>query len=488
MNWIKRCALCVLLCLLINQTAFATLPSLKSVSKTMDDLHIQAVFSPDDATLTVQQDFVLTNRHDNALDAVVLRAYANAFQRQETSPLATEELFEQCYPYGFYEGGIHLTSAHWLSDTQTIADYHYSDDAQTVLTFPLVAPWLPEQTLTLRLCYTVSLPLACTRFGYSEEIYAFANALLIPAMYDEEKQAYHTEPYHPIGESYLSDCANYYVSLTVPQGYQVASSSVDQTPTTQDGQTVYHFVALAHRDFTMAISPFYTYATEEVNGVSLYAYVVDPDRLTEVLGYVKNAFTSYEKRYGDYPYESFTVAEVDFPIGGMEYAGMTFMASPIINEGGETLEHTLVHEVAHQWWFAIVGSNSISDAWQDEALAEYSTLAYYEDVYGEDRRQEHVNATLQHVHSSYPEGLTPSTSVAHFSNIVVYSQLMYARSSAMLCLLNNLVDGKLDEILKSYYHQYAFSFATRADFEKLVQSYSQKDLSSFFLSHLDFIP
>jgi aminopeptidase N len=46
------------------------------------------------------------------------------------------------------------------------------------------------------------------------------------------------------------------------------------------------------------------------------------------------------------------------------------------------LEWLVAHEVAHQWWFGVVGGDQIDEPWLDEALTQYSTMLYYEKAYG----------------------------------------------------------------------------------------------------------
>jgi len=40
------------------------------------------------------------------------------------------------------------------------------------------------------------------------------------------------------------------------------------------------------------------------------------------------------------------------------------------------LPTVLAHEVAHQWWYALVGSDVLRSPWQDEALATFSAQLY----------------------------------------------------------------------------------------------------------------
>jgi aminopeptidase N len=42
------------------------------------------------------------------------------------------------------------------------------------------------------------------------------------------------------------------------------------------------------------------------------------------------------------------------------------------------LPYVTAHEIAHQWWYAVVGNDVLAHPWQDEALATYSAQLYME--------------------------------------------------------------------------------------------------------------
>ena len=46
------------------------------------------------------------------------------------------------------------------------------------------------------------------------------------------------------------------------------------------------------------------------------------------------------------------------------------------------MDPLITHEVAHQWWYNVVGNNVIDDPWLDEALATYSYVIYLEEAEG----------------------------------------------------------------------------------------------------------
>ena len=66
----------------------------------------------------------------------------------------------------------------------------------------------------------------------------------------------------------------------------------------------------------------------------------------------------------------------------MEYSGMIFLSEDIFApEYGEQRRAFLVaHEVAHQWWYDMVGNNQLEEPWLDEGLANWSARQYLKTV------------------------------------------------------------------------------------------------------------
>src|SRR5690606_25451358 len=65
------------------------------------------------------------------------------------------------------------------------------------------------------------------------------------------------------------------------------------------------------------------------------------------------------------------------------FVGEQFFPDPI-NGGSRpgAVEMLVAHEVAHQWWYGLVGINPHRDAFLDEGLAEYAAVLYFERRYG----------------------------------------------------------------------------------------------------------
>jgi hypothetical protein len=443
-----------------------------AASEGLDKITIDAAFDPDSQTLTVSQTFSLYNRTGVTRSELVLRTYAAAFRDEEYAPSATEELHSLCYPNGFSAGGIEITS-----DNLT---YRYADDAQTVLVISLNKPWNDGELLTLQLDYTLAIPSAAYRFGVNDGIYALGNAFVIPAAYLNGELF--TEPYYSIGNPFVSECRNYTVRLTLPEGYTAVGSGTAVT----DGQTT-TFTALASRDFALCISKEYRKAETVRDNVLIQAYARTSANTGAMLEFAKKAMQTYARMFGAYPYPSFTLAETDLPFDGMSYPSFAMIDSDVLNASGEAREIGVAREIAKQWFQAVVGTDGYHQAWQHEALAEYALLRYWEEIHGADARESLQYSRVDTAMRLTVGSLTPGSPLDYFYDWDEYRTVVWERGAAGLCALELALDAKLDEFLAAYYDTYAFRIASHNDFTQALQAFSGEDWSPLLDDYLDTI-
>ncbi|MCW2599538.1 MAG: putative alanine aminopeptidase [Frankiales bacterium] len=71
-------------------------------------------------------------------------------------------------------------------------------------------------------------------------------------------------------------------------------------------------------------------------------------------------------RFGPFPYGRLVVAVLPDIHGGIEYPGAILLGT------GQDKDATVSHEVAHQWFYGLVGDDQARDPWLDEAFATYA--------------------------------------------------------------------------------------------------------------------
>lgn len=450
----------------------------KKAAEGLDAYDFQLIFRPEESTLAVSMTLDYTNRTGDALDTLVLRTWANAYQKEATSPAAIDALFDACYPAGFSEGYLTLEGVWWQDQ---VAAASYLDEAQTALAVA-IPPLAPHQSGRLTLRCQITVPACAHRLGYSQGIWQFGNALPILAVY--ENGSWRTDAYSPMGDPFVSNCANYTVGLAVPAGYQCAATGTCKLDKRERDGWHYTVNAPAARDFAFALSQSWQQATARQNGVQIAAYA--PDNPSNAAKCAAKALKVYEKLYGAYPYETLTVCAIDFPFGGMEYPGLIFVSLPYFEaDQRDSLELVLAHEAAHQWFYALVGSDQVNQPWQDEALSEYAMLRYVRQVYGQNAYE---NLVITRVHAPMreriPQPLTPATPITDFGSLDAYFSVVYGRGAAFLLAVEEMT-GKLDAFLQKYCDTYAFSLASRQDFSLLLREVTGEDLTPLMLDYLD---
>jgi len=455
--------------------------ALRQAAEALDRITVDAVFDPEKSTLSATQTLYLQNRTGQQQEAVMLRSYSGAYLQETTSPAATDEMFLACYGDMFVSGGLKLSEAQ--VDGRSVI-WAWQDTAQTVLSLP--ADWPAGETVRVTLTYEVAVPDCASRFGQQSGIFALGNVFPTPAVWMEN--AWRTDEYVAVGDPFLSECANWSVTLTLPRNYTAAASGYDTFPVREGSQARYTFEALAARDFALVISDRYCSHLQQAGDTLLIACALSDENAQAMLKHARLALESFEKRWGDYQYPTLTLAEVDFPFGGMEYPGLVMIASDVIRAGGDTLAHTVAHETAHQWWAVQVGSDTWYQAWQDESLCEYAVLDLIGDVYGPQAREDaaytRVEISLYITHP--PTAATPGSPLDYFSDLSEYSLVVYQRGAALWLALENLMGKEqLDAALAEYQAQYLFRMASRSDLTEILSRYAGMDVSPLMLDYLD---
>lgn len=449
-----------------------------------DKVSIEAVFVPESRSMHVKQQLRLTSRTEEPRDTVVLRTWPNAYQNPETSPLASEAEYEAFYPEGFSMGALVMQSAALEGENgaSTQLLYRYTDEAKTVLSLPLASPWQPGETLLITLEYTLILPKAASRYGTWDGIYSFGNAFALPAVWEDG--AWRTDEFPLVGDPFYSETFDFDVTVSSPASYLCAAPGLPVSEV-KNGDAVsrtYHLTAA--RDFALCFSEEYRLITVCRGGLTVQAFTKNASEGRKAARMALKALNTYSDLYGPYPYRCFTLAEIAFPHSGMEYPGMMLISGDVLASGGDTAERVIAHEAAHQWWYSLVGSDPVNHAWQDEALCEFSFLSYWEKHHGKNAAEEifrrEMLSSLQVTYTA-----TTGSPLSWFSDMNQYRILVYERGAAMLCALDDMMQGGLNGFLRFYRERFAFEIASREDFFSLLREYSGEDYAPLLTDYLD---
>lgn len=235
----------------------------------------------------------------------------------------------------------------------------------TALRIGLDAPVPSGGSGSISMNVRIDVPARNDRFGYHHGVTLLGTALPTLAVRDDQGW-HHTEPFIDLGESFYSIVGSYRVTLDTPTGLDTPTTGIRVArATTTGGRARSTYVAKNVRDFAWAAARLDTVighvgATRVV--VSYQPEGFRRDQAREALRVAVGALRTYGEDFGDYPYREMDVVLTAFgTFGGMEYPTIIFTNLPAIQ-----------HEIAHQWWYAIVGDDEFHEPWLDEGFATWT--------------------------------------------------------------------------------------------------------------------
>lgn len=180
----------------------------------------------------------------------------------------------------------------------------------------------------------------------------------------------------PGGDTTTSDSAFYEVEISYPASLGLAASgSLVQEVELADGRARATFVSGPMRDFAFALGAFERFE-KQVGEVLLRAWLLPQhgDDAQRLLNAAAEQMALFERLVGPYPFRELDLVDAPGAFAGIEYPGLIYLGTL----GTPWLIEPTVHEVAHQWFYSLVGSDQIHEPWLDEALATYGEVLYLE--------------------------------------------------------------------------------------------------------------
>ena len=427
--------------------------------------------------LSISQQAIYKNQTGKTLENIVVRLWLNAYENEKSSPAALEEIYDACYPNGFSSGFVSLYDVKWNGAQM---EYTYLDEEKTALSIPIPA-LVPGETGELFIRCVASIPNCAHRIGYTDSGYQLGNILPVIARHDEN--GWQTNSYAPIGDPFVSDSANYDLTLHLPEGYIPACSA----PLIQGKDGAWRGSILCARDMALCVSRDYHQESRKIGNTTVYSYAMSAEEARQALGYAIKALETFSSLYGNYSWPTLTVCSADFPFGGMEYSGLCMIGENYYDQGMEdSMELVIAHEVAHQWFYSLVGSDQFDHPWQDEAICEYAMLRYVQKRYGkgsyENLKFFRVDAPMQ---ENIPGSLTPGSPIDYFSSYDDYASVVYGRGAAFFLALDEMLEKGVDDFLRSYVREFAFDLVSRQEFEMFLNQYAGMDLTPLVVDYLD---
>lgn len=443
-------------------------------------------YDDENQTLFCKQTVKYTNKSANSLEEICFFLYANSFKKRET--VVSKAYIEKAYPNGESYGNIEFESVSFENEKK--ANYEISD-LGNILTVELDRSLFPDEKIEINMVYVINLANVNHRLGYGEKTTNFGNFFPIVCVYEDGK-GFIKNDFSACGDPFYSDISNFSVEITCSNDYIVASSG-EQFEYEMDEKKTTKCKAEKVRDFSFVLSKNFEKISKKSNKIEINYYFYDDINAEKHIELAEKVVNTFENLFGEYPYQQLSVVKTNFCFGGMEYPNLVMISDSISDE--ETYDYVIVHEIAHQWWYGMVGNNEYEDAWIDEGLTEFSTALFFEknpeynfdyEIIIQNAKDVYVNFAniFKKITGSVDESM--NRNLNEFSTEPEYINCVYTKGILLFdSLRETLGEKRFLTCLKDLYKNYIYKNVSS---EELIESFSKsskRNLTQYFYAWLD---
>jgi hypothetical protein len=366
------------------------------------------------------------------------------------------------------------------------------ENEDTALFVPLNEKAASGSHVDLGLEFTVTIPQDGSgnygTFGFQDDTLTLAQFYPLIPLRDEE--GWRIEIYPSSGDVTVAEGANYVVQIDAPESLILVCSGVQISRDVEGDRQVILQAAALSREFYVAASAEYKNQSLNDDEVTFTVYShPETARVTkESLEYMAEAVSIFNQRFGDYPYNELELAATPTSAGGVEYPGVIAINQNLFDPDAtwgnmnsqDVVESVVVHEVAHQWFYNMVGNDQGREPWLDEAMAQYMTWQYFQDRYGSAAGENLVESWWSRWHRVDLDPIPIGLPVESY-NDQEYGAIVYGRGPLFLMELSKEMGTiKFGRFLKDYFETYSWKIATSQDFQDMAEATCGCELDQLF--------
>lgn len=457
-------------------------------SKDVDEYAIELFIDEVNHKVSASQTTSYINKTDTTLNNVCFHLYANSFSKGVANKPVSPLYEAKAYPNGESFGGIQITL---LKVNGNVTEQTLEGIDKTILNVKLLNELFPNERVDIYFEYEITLPNINHRFGYGNNTINLGNFYPIACVY--ENGGFNKSEYHHNGDPFYSNISNYKVTVTNNENYTIASTGhiINNSVNNHEKTTVLE--AKAVRDFAIVVSNKFNTLSQKVGDTNINYYYYNDANPEQSLQTSVDALNTFNQLIGKYPYSNLAVVEANFVHGGMEFPNLVMISDCL--EKYQDYQNTIVHEIAHQWWYGVVGNNEYNYGWLDEGLTEYTTALFYEHnaSYGLT-----YNEIMQNANSSYclfvevyedifgEVDTTMNRKLDEFNTEPEYVYISYVKGMLLFDSIREIIGEKTFlRCLKNYYRTYQGKNVSPDRLIKSFETTSLRSLESIFNSWID---
>ena len=480
---------------------------------------INAILNEEDELINGQEILVYTNNSPNTLTEAYFHLYQNAVQPGSL----TDELYKQNkakVTFGKYEAqklGTVIHSIQINPEDKPIRDEPRESQniafeiQNTLLKIKLPTPLKPGDSIAFHIDFTTYFDRGSIRRRmkvYDHHGYKHFNGVhWYPriCVYDR-KFTWETDQH--VEKEFYGDYGFFNISLTLPNHYVVEATGTlvnkdDVLPAALRKQLdianfkdkpigsqpsvitepngsfkTWNFQAVNVHDFAWTADPTYRIGETTWNGVQCVAIAQENNAAgwQQTAQFTAKVIATYSRDFGMYNYPKIVCADA---ADGMEYPMITL-------DGGYYPSHQglIAHEVGHNWFFGMVGSNETYRAALDEGFTQFLTAWCMRKLTKESQPE------LKRAFAGYMEDAIDGTDEVletHSNDFHSatghgggYKHVYYKTASMLYNLQYYLGDSVFLQAMKNYVEQWKFCHPYIEDFRNSIIQSAQTDLNTFF--------
>ncbi len=481
--------------------------------------------------LTADESIEYINNSPNELSFIYMHLWPNAY-KDNTTPMAKEFLRHgnnEFYHAKKEERG-YIDQLDFKVDGQP-AKWELLKDSIDICKLYLNQPLKSGGKTTITTPFHVKIPSGkFSRLGHIGQSYQITQWYPKPAVYD--RNGWNYMPYLTQGEFY-SEFGSFDVSITLPKNYVLGATGdmVDgekeqewlnqkvketeaigsfdakdlafpasdaETKTLRFKQTnVHDFAWFCDKRYHVLKGEVETPHTKHKVATWIMFTNAEGYLWKKAISYVNDAIYYYSLWNGDYPYNHCTAVDGTISAGGgMEYPNITVVGT---SRTAFMLDVVIAHEVGHNWFYGMLGSNERIHPWMDEGINSFNELRYVRAKYpnqkligrmadnlvGEafdlTRYKQKVQYELSYLFSASKNEDQPIELPAYKYSQINYGGIVYSKTAIVFDYLMSIVGEKdMEKAMQHYFDQWHFKHPQPADMKKALEESTGKDLTWFF--------
>ena len=419
---------------------------------------INLILHPENGTYAGEELVTFKNNSDSSLSEIIFRLYPN-------SPV-------------IYGGRLVVTEVEVNKSLSSFSRF-LSDDTGLKITLP--TPLRSGEGVDIKLEFSGSLPeeISSERFLYGtfyqgdhNDLWVMANAY--PILANFTKDGWSAREVLPGGDPVTSQTALYSVRITIPSDWKMAVTGIKiEDEKISEALLRISYISGPVRDFMIvAGKQLNQISVTTEDGIQLNQWFT-PGAAQEnseiAIKIAEQALKIFQTEFGPYPYKELDMVAVPLDNAlGVEYPGLVLLQDGLFQTPDEynTFAIVIAHEIAHQWWYNIIGNDVYQAPWLDEALATYSGYLYARKLSSDfyDGVTQYQEGRVNSVESEFGTQPIDRPIDYYLTNEKAYSAIVYQKGALFLdALRGEIGDQVFTQALRSYFSINRYQMVQPAD-------------------------